>query len=316
MSILDRRQFLAASLATSVLATSDRAVAGEKSGRKFTLDLRAGSVGVTGNLREQIDLAAKHGFESVGGDTYFLSSLSDAENEALLGHMNDIHVVWGGCSLPVDFRKDESKFRANLKALPARAAAAKRAGITRMGTWIMPCHDELTYLQNFRQHAARLGECVRVLNDHGLRFGMEYVGTQSLRVSKRYPFLHTLKETGDLIDAIGGNDVGYILDSWHWFTAGETVEDLKSITNADIVACDLNDAPAGLALDEQIDTQRELPMATGVIDIAAFLGALVELGYDGPIRAEPFNKKLNAMDNDAACAATASAMKAAFDTVG
>jgi len=56
-------------------------------------------------------------------------------------------------------------------------------------------------------------------------------------------------------------------------------------------------------------------MATGVIDLAAFLGALVTLNYDGPMRAEPFNKVLNAMDNEPACAAVIASMKQAVALV-
>ena len=55
-----------------------------------------------------------------------------------------------------------------------------------------------------------------------------------------------------------------------------------------------------------------MPAATGVIDVAAFLKALNQIGYDGPVRAEPFNKPLNDLNNDDACAATAAAMKKAF----
>ena len=58
---------------------------------------------------------------------------------------------------------------------------------------------------------------------------------------------------------------------------------------------------------------RELPSATGVIDLKTFLSALVEIGYDGPIRAEPFNQPLNRLDNDAACAATSKAIAKAFN---
>ena len=104
-------------------------------------------------------------------------------------------------------------------------------------------------------------------------------------------------------------------DSWHWYTAGDTVEDLLSLKNQDVVACDLNDAPAGLDRNAQIDSQRELPAATGVIDLKTFLGALVEIGYDGPIRAEPFNKPLNDLDDEAALSATAKAMRKAFALV-
>ena len=58
---------------------------------------------------------------------------------------------------------------------------------------------------------------------------------------------------------------------------------------------------AGFDDRAQQDGRRELPSATGVIDVKAFLNALVKIGYDGPVRAEPFNKKLNAMPPDDAC---------------
>ena len=65
-----------------------------------------------------------------------------------------------------------------------------------------------------------------------------------------------------------------------------------------------------------MDSRRELPAATGVIDLKAFLSALVEVGYDGPVRAEPFNRELNALPAAEAVAATAAALKKAFALIG
>ena len=48
-----------------------------------------------------------------------------------------------------------------------------------MGTWISPGHNHLTYLANFNQHAARLREVAKVLGDHGVRLGLEYVGPKT-----------------------------------------------------------------------------------------------------------------------------------------
>jgi sugar phosphate isomerase/epimerase len=69
-------------------------------------------------------------------------------------------------------------------------------------------------------------------------------------------------------------------------------------------------------MDQQMDLSRELPAATGVVPVGDFLGALQAIGYDGPIRAEPFSKSLNALDNEAAAAATAAALRKAFALVG
>ena len=61
---------------------------------------------------------------------------------------------------------------------------------------------------------------------------------------------------------------------------------------------------------------RELPCATGVIDLKAFLGALVKIGYDGPVRAEPFKAELRRLPPEEAVDRTAKAMKRAMQLVG
>jgi sugar phosphate isomerase/epimerase len=64
--------------------------------------------------------------------------------------------------------------------------------------------------------------------------------------------------------------------------------------------------------DQQKDNARELPLATGVIDVAAFLRALGAIGYDGPVRAEPFNEAVRKLPPEEAVAATGRAMRQAF----
>jgi len=47
-----------------------------------------------------------------------------------------------------------------------------------------------------------------------------------------------------------------------------------------------------------IDNVRDVPGATGVIDIKGFLKALDSIGYDGPVVPEPFKKDLTELKND------------------
>lgn len=307
-----RRHFLTA---TAGLALAARAQARPAATRKFTIDLVPGMLGVDAGYPAIVDLAARHGFESIAPDPGYLVKLTDAQDAELRDRMKGLGLVYGAAGLPVEFRKDDAAFRTDLAALPAAAAALKRAGATRVGTYIMPNHAELTYSANMKRHADRLREVATVLGDHGQRFGLEYVGPKTLWTARRHPFIHTMAELRELIAAIDRPNVGLVLDSWHWYTAGDTEADLLALTNDDVVACDLNDAPAGIAVDQQIDQKRELPTATGVIDLKTFLGALVAIGYDGPIRAEPFNQPLRELSDEAALEATAKAMKAAFALV-
>jgi sugar phosphate isomerase/epimerase len=153
------------------------------------------------------------------------------------------------------------------------------------------------------------------MQDHDLRFGLEYVAPKTLWSAQRFPFVHTMVEMRDLIGEIGQPNVGFVLDSWHWYTAGEKKKDILGLKAEQVVSVDLNDAPAGIPVDQQVDSRRELPATTGVIEIAAFLGALREIGYTGPVRAEPFNEAVRRMAPEHAIAAAKAALEKAFAQV-
>jgi sugar phosphate isomerase/epimerase len=316
-SRIGRRILLKSAIAGGLAAVATGRVAFAADGkRKFTMDLTPGAIGVKAPFPRVVELAAANGYESVAPDLGYLSKLDTAGTYALLADLKSKGLVWGAAGLPVDFRGDDAAFRKGLDGLPAQAKVLQAAGVTRVGTWLSPGHKALTYRANFDRHASRLREVASVLGDHGLRFGLEYVGPKTSWTASRYPFIHTLAEARELIAAIDRKNVGLVLDSWHWFTAGESADDLKSLTNADVVACDLNDAPAGILIDEQMDLQRALPASTGVIDVKAFLEALVAIGYDGPVRAEPFDNSLGKLPPEEAVAKTAAAMKKAFGLLG
>jgi sugar phosphate isomerase/epimerase len=312
----NRREFLTVTGIGALGLASAAPLAGAKAAdvpeRKFYMLLSCGRIGIKAGFRESLDLAVRYGFEGVDPDPEYFSQLSDAELRGLLEEMKTKGLKLGAAGLPVEFRKDNATFSEGLKKLPAVAGTLSKAGVHRVSTWILPFDDELTYLQNFRTHAYRLRACAEVLKDHGQQLGLEYVGPRTAWRSRRHPFIHTLSETKELIVAIGTGNVGVQLDSYHWFNAEETADDLLTLRPQDVVTVDLNDAPAGKTLDEQMDLSRELPAATGVIPVKVFLGALRKIGYDGPIQAEPFNAALRALPKDEAVAATAAAMKKAL----
>ena len=318
MSHPGRREFLTSAFTAGVAVALSRplsAAAEPSVRRRMTIDLSCGNLGVKATQREAIDLARRHGFESVFPDAGELARLEGAEVQALLADLKAAGLVFGAAFLGVDFRKDEDTFGRGLAELPAYARALQRAGVRRTGTWLPPSSDALTYLQHFKQTARRLREVARVLGDHEVRLGLEYVGPKTAWAARRYPFLHTLAETRELIAEIGATNVGLVLDSWHWYHAGDGAADVQALRNEDVVAVDLNDAPAEVPKDQQKDNARELPLATGVIDAAGFLKALAAIGYDGPVRAEPFNEAVRKMPAEEAVAATARAMKKAFALV-
>jgi sugar phosphate isomerase/epimerase len=283
---------------------------------KMTIELSCGAIGVKADQLQALQYAHRFGFESVEADSGWLASQPPDAVKGLLDDMRAKKIVWANAGLPVEFRKSEEEFQNGLKGLPARAAALEKAGVKRVSTWLMPVHDTLTYRQNFDLTSRRLREAADILEDYGQRLGIEYVAPKTIWSSRRYPFVHTMREMKELIAAISQQNVGFVLDSWHWYTAGESTADLATLKNVDIVSIDLNDAPAGVAVDQQIDSVRELPCATGVIDLRGFLNTLNQIGCDAPVRCEPFNAALRKLEPEQALEQTIAAMRKAFALIG
>ena len=281
------------------------------------MQLNGGLIGVKADQFKLIELAHENGFETVVALPQYLTKLSDAQAKELVAGMKAEKLAFGMGELNIEFRKSEEIFKTGLAALPVKCAVLQRVGVTRSMTWIMSNHSELNYLQNFRLHTKRLREIAGILKDHNIRLGLEYVGPRSIWAANRFPFIHTLVETRELIEAINQPNVGIHLDMAHWFTSGEKIDTILSLTNKEVVGCDLNDAIKGITpIEDQPGYHRELPAETGVIDTKAFLEALITIGYDGFVQAEPFNDELNKLEDGPAVQKTAEAMKKAFALIG
>ncbi len=252
------------------------------------------------SIHEAIGLARAGGFDGLEVGIREVAALVEErgaeEVKALFAEAGLRPAGWG---MPVDWRTTEETWRRDLEELPRLAQAAAAIGAPRTTTWILPGSDERPYDENRRFHVARLKPIADVLGEHGCRFGLEFVGPKTKRDTLRHPFIYRMEDMLDLGREMGPN-VGLLLDCYHWYTSGGTLDDLRGLTPEQVVYVHVNDAPAGLAVDQQQDLVRALPGETGVIDIAGFLQSLRAIGYDGPVVAEPFKKELADLPSDAA----------------
>jgi len=258
--------------------------------------LNPGTIGLSVQFEEALAFARDNGFEGLDlplGE--LLERVQKTSVQEIKDRFNEAGVRAGGWGLPVDFRGAEERYRAGLAKLPEFAALAHELGSPWCATWILPFSDQLDYVANMEWHVKRLRPVAAILADHGCRFGLEFVGPTTMRKGHKYEFIFTMDGALELGQLVGTGNTGLLLDCWHWYTAHGTVEDLKRLTAEQVVYVHVNDAPAGRQVDEQIDNQRLLPGASGVIDIASFLQELERMGYDGPVVVEPFNAELNAL---------------------
>lgn len=278
-------------------------------------NLSAGALGLSLDHPTAIDLAEKHGFGGVDPDLGFLRSLDGtaaiAEHAAAVRERG---LQWGIAGLPVPLTAPAEEFRAALADLPATLELLTAAGVTSVGTWLRPMHDDLNYRRNWVLHVSRLNLVGELLADAGLRLGLEYIGPKTFWSTESFPFLHSIGEARELIAEVGRPNIGLILDTYHWYTAGESAADLAGLTDADIVSVDINDARDDRERDEQQDLDRRLPGATGVIDLAGFMNAVRAAGYTGPVKVEPFMKSLAEQPVDEVLADVSQRLRDAINT--
>jgi len=268
-------------------------------------------------LQDCVYLARRYGFEGCEFNVTQVADLIDAQGAPEAKKVfSDAGIKPAGWGLSVQWREDEAKYRKSLEAFPRLSKAAAAIGGTRCFTWIMPCSNERQFDANRRFHVDRFRPIAKILKENGCSLGLEFIGPKTLRESQKFPFIYKMEDMLAMAKDIGPN-VGVLLDCWHWYTSGGIVADLHSLSAKQVVYVHVNDAPAGIALDKQIDNTRALPGETGVIDIKGFLKALDAIGYEGPVVAEPFKKELAEMgDDEARLKAVADSMDRIFSLAG
>jgi sugar phosphate isomerase/epimerase len=224
-------------------------------------------------------LAARFGYPGVDVNLAAAMQEGAEQTRALLDHLR----LKPSCvSFPVEFRKDDATFQDGLKKLGASARFATAIGCPRMTTWIMSSSE--TPKSELRSlYKKRFGAAARVLAEHKVRLGLEFLGP--LHIRKRFPheFIWRMPEMLEFARECGLN-VGLLLDAWHWHHAGATVQDIRAAGKAGVVHVHVSDAP-NVAPEKILDGDRLMP-GEGVIDFNAFFGALKRIGYEDGVSPE------------------------------
>jgi sugar phosphate isomerase/epimerase len=275
--------------------------------------LSVGAIGVKADLATAAGMAARHGFDAVHLNIREVAALGAEQTARILARAG---VQAAGFGLPIQYRQPDAEFDAALTELRDLAVVAQALGVTRTTTWVPSWHDTLDFAANHAFLRGRFGRIADILADHGIRLGLEFLGPKTLRDGHPYEFIHTMDGMLAFCDEIGVGNLGLLLDAYHWYTAGGTLADLDRLTDAAIVDVHVNDAPAGVPLDKQLDGVRGLPGETGVIGIPAFLRALDRIGYTGPVMVEPFSQRVRELPAEDAVRVTGAALNHVWREAG
>ena len=280
-------------------------------------NLSPGAIGIQANTEEGLALAKSADFEGLD------LNISEANTLASEHSVNYVKNLWaeaglkmGGWGLSVNYRGSDTEFDESLAELPDLAKLAADLGCYRTTTVVSPSSNDLSFQENWDFHVKRLRPVAEILKDYGHSLGLEFIGPATSRQSAKYLFTYTMDAVLGLAAGIGTGNVGLLFDMWHWYTCRSTLDDVRKLSKEDVVYVHINDAPAGIDPDDQIDSVRCLPAETGVIPLAELMQILDGIGYDGPVTVEPFSAKINAMEPQGAAKTAAESLDTVWEQAG
>jgi sugar phosphate isomerase/epimerase len=258
------------------------------------------AIGIQTGMRESLKLAKSAGFDGLDLDIDEASSLT---KQYSVDYVRDLWresgLKMGGWEFPIDWKGGDAEFRDGLKTFPVLAELAANLGCHRTTTQVFNWSNA-PFNENWDFHIRRLKPAAEILKDYGHSLGLEFIGPAASRRMHRFSFAYDMNVVLDLAASIGAGNVGLLFDTWHWYTCRSTLDDVRRLTKNEVIYVQINDAPAGINLDDQLDDERCLPGETGVIPAAEILQILDRIGYEGPVTPEPCNDDVEAMPSSAA----------------
>ena len=256
-----------------------------------------GSMGHVLPFPESCRLAEKFGFDAVNADRTFLREQGPLQAVNLLKQHNlnpgafAFSAAFNQCYTEKDFEQSLTRFEQEL-------SLCREAGFKCCVGYVQPSSDRLSYYDHFTLLCGRLKRLKPLLEAYEVRLGLEFIGPTTMRIRRKFDFIHTMDGIRSLIAAANAqNCVGIKLDTLHWYTSGAGLLDIEKLSPEEVVYVELND---GLKGDYDRFTlpefKREIPGATGIIDIAGMLRKLDTLGFHGPVVVEPWNTQLREMN--------------------
>jgi 2-keto-myo-inositol isomerase len=132
-----------------------------------------------------------------------------------------------------------------------------------------------------------INELLETAKPYGMKFAFEFCGSPDCSVN-------TYGQAYKLIEAVNNENVGIVLDLFHFWAMGSQLHDLEKSDVNKIFMVHIDDSesyPTGTATD----ADRVWP-GEGAIDTVRIMKALVDLGYDGVFSLELFRPEYWEMD--------------------
>jgi sugar phosphate isomerase/epimerase len=247
-------------------------------------NLNAESLGISARHNELIELTLTYKFRGFDLDLQELVRQVEARGrDHATRFLQSANVKVGSFELPVDLSGSDETFEADLQRFKETAPLIESLKATCCIANLLPYCIGRAYHENFELHRARIRRVAQILAPHKVWLGLGFLAPRAVRQQGDSQFIATPAALLTLIQTVDEENVGLCLDSWHWYVAGGTIDQLKAFPVERIVAVRLADVPVDSNLETITEEQRLLPGTTNVVPNAEWIRWLSERDYAGPI---------------------------------
>jgi sugar phosphate isomerase/epimerase len=275
-------------------------------------NLSPSAIGILARQSELLEIVLTHRFKGLEIDIQELMRRAQVSSVAqACRYLCSAQVRIGGFELPMRWTADDKAFQEDLQQLALALEICQQLKADRCYTTIRPTSDQLPFHENFQFHVQRLQKVADALAPGGVKLALNFLAAPADRNDGGFQFIHQVDPLLLLVNAIQRENVGLLLDAWQWWVGGGDADKVRSLRGDQVLSVRLADIPAGTDLATITEEQRLMPGDGGLIDSAALLAALEDIGFDGPVAVAPFTGLFKGQKREA----TVRGASTALDTV-
>lgn len=246
------------------------------------------------NLVKDLEYCNKHGYDYIEIRTMdkFPEYLQEKSLDELAEFFNTHHIKPLAFNALVFFNnRDEAGYKEIINEFKGMMEAAKKLGVKYVVAVPLVTEQKLLKQDIKKSCVEVLTELSDIAEPYGVKIAVEFVGHPQCTVN-------TFGQAYDIVEAVNRENVGLVLDCFHFHAMGSDLNDLKKADGSKIFILhidDTEDFPIGFLTDED----RVWP-GLGAIDLDSILSTLKEIGYSDVVSVELFRPEYYQLDAEEA----------------
>lgn len=242
------------------------------------------------SLVTDLELCEKNGYDYIEIRT--MDKLKDYLQthtlDDLAGYFAQSHIKPFAFNALVFFNnRDEAGYKEIKEELQYLCEAGQKIGCKNIVVVPLVGPEKFTKAQIKESSVTVLRELAAIAKPYGIRLAVEFVGHPQCTVN-------TFGQAYDIVKAVDRDNVGLVLDCFHFHAMGSRIEDLRQADGSKIFILhidDTEDFPIGSLTDED-----RLWPGQGAIDLAGILQTLKDIGYSDMVSVELFRPEYYELD--------------------